>query len=263
MRALSVPPPLCLDAVAARLPAAGERVLALDYDGTLAPFRANPAQATPYPGVRERLARLTRSRWTRLAIVSGRALDSLIPLLGLRPLPELFGAHGWERQRPGRGREVAPLSPEQSRLLTEAGERLAAARLLARCEVKPTSLALHWRGLPPLETHEMESQGRRLLSPLAGSGALELRAFDGGIELRAAGRSKATAIEALLAECSPEAFVAYLGDDDTDEDAFAALGERGLGVLVHPDPRESRADGWLRPPEALLAFLDLWLEVSP
>jgi trehalose-6-phosphatase len=53
--------------------------------------------------------------------------------------------------------------------------------------------------------------------------------------------------------------VAYLGDDLTDEDAFAAVGDRGLSFLVRGEARASNARYWLRPPEELLEFLDGWL----
>jgi trehalose 6-phosphate phosphatase len=56
--------------------------------------------------------------------------------------------------------------------------------------------------------------------------------------------------------------VAYLGDDLTDEDAFAALGDRGFSILVRTEVRASCARFWLRPPKELLAFLDEWIAAS-
>jgi trehalose 6-phosphate synthase/trehalose 6-phosphate phosphatase len=63
-------------------------------------------------------------------------------------------------------------------------------------------------------------------------------------------------VRRLLAESGPDAAVFYLGDDATDEDAFAVLKNRGISVLVRPEPRPSRADWHLVPPAELLAFLD-------
>ena len=65
-----------------------------------------------------------------------------------------------------------------------------------------------------------------------------MREFDGGIELRAASRNKGDAVRTILSELEPDTPVAYLGDDETDEDAFLALSERGLRVLVRRDWRE-------------------------
>ena len=74
---------------------------------------------------------------------------------------------------------------------------------------------------------------------------------------------KGSAVRTLLAELAPGAAIAYLGDDLTDEDAFHAIGDRGLRVLVRPEQRPSAADIWLRPPEELLAFLGRWARSAP
>ncbi|HSM51613.1 MAG TPA: trehalose-phosphatase, partial [Thermoanaerobaculia bacterium] len=91
-------------------------------------------------------------------------------------------------------------------------------------------------------------------------GGAELLPFAEGLELRADGIHKGRAVAALLAEMPPGCAVAYLGDDRTDEDAFAALPPGGLGLLVAERPRPTRATAWLRPPGELLGFLDRLLE---
>jgi trehalose-phosphatase len=88
--------------------------------------------------------------------------------------------------------------------------------------------------------------------------------FDGGIELRAGRVHKGNAVEQLLGGLPDGAVAAFLGDDTTDEDAFAALrgGEyegRSLAVLVRSEPRDSFAQVWLKPPQELLHFLDKWM----
>jgi trehalose-6-phosphatase len=57
-----------------------------------------------------------------------------------------------------------------------------------------------------------------------------------------------------------ETFAAYLGDDYTDEDAFEAIKNRGVGILVRKEFRLTRADIWLEPPEELLFFLGNWIK---
>ncbi|MEO8630619.1 MAG: trehalose-phosphatase, partial [Betaproteobacteria bacterium] len=86
--------------------------------------------------------------------------------------------------------------------------------------------------------------------------------FESGIELRAHGRTKAHAVATLLQESNRDIPAAYLGDDLTDEDAFAALAGHGLSVLVRSQKRETAAQAWLRPPEELLAFLQRWARVG-
>ena len=68
--------------------------------------------------------------------------------------------------------------------------------------------------------------------------------------------------EKVAKEAVSGAAVAYLGDDQTDEDAFHALKGTGLTVLVRPQSRPTAADVWLQPPHELILFLQEWLRAS-
>jgi trehalose 6-phosphate phosphatase len=237
-------------------------VLLLDYDGTLAPFHERPALADLYPAVAISLHDLIEQGGTRVVIVSGRELNDLLPLLPFRRRPEIWGAHGWQRLLPdGKLVELKPAGAVREKL--DEAERLARdlTRLGARLELKPASVALHWRGLAPETAAGIRAAAVSSLQPLAAGEAVELMDFDGGLELRARGHNKHHAVKTVLSETSGDAVVAYLGDDLTDEDAFAAIQKaRGLAVLVRPEPRETRADLWIQPPRDLVAFLDRWRE---
>ena len=74
---------------------------------------------------------------------------------------------------------------------------------------------------------------------------------------------KGTAVNAILSNFTDDVPVAYLGDDLTDEDAFNALGDRGLKVLVSEKTRSTSADLQLTPPIELLEFLDNWIQYTP
>jgi hypothetical protein len=76
---------------------AKQRVLVLDYDGTIAPFSAHRLRAIPYPGVLELLRRIMADCRTRLIVATGRAAHEVIPLLNMIPPPEIWGTHGAER----------------------------------------------------------------------------------------------------------------------------------------------------------------------
>jgi trehalose 6-phosphate phosphatase len=238
--------------------AAARRLLMLDYDGTLAPFRLERDQATPYAGVRERLAALLRADGTRVVLISGRMAHEVLRLVGVEPAPEVWGTHGWERLGPSGDYELAPLPPAAQAGLAEARAALG-GHWAARLEGKPASLAFHARGLAPQESEAVQSHVQHCWEAIAARQGLELHAFDGGIELRIPGRSKATAVERLLAESGPAPVCAYLGDDRTDEDAFQAIAPHGLGVLVRGELRETAAAWWIRPPEELLDFLAHWI----
>lgn len=240
------------------LPSAPQRVLMLDYDGTLAPFQVRPERAVPYPGVREALATLSAADDTRVVIVSGRPAADVLPLLGLEHPPEIWGVHGWERRLPSGEMHFEEPSAEVKVSLEKAAD--AAQDLVrkgGRLERKLASIALHWRGLPVLGAKSIETQARAAWQAHA-DGVLELLPFDGGLELRARGCNKQHAVKAVMSETAADAAIAYLGDDLTDEDAFAAVKPRGVAILVRPELRETGADVWLQPPRELIAFLNRW-----
>lgn len=241
------------------IPTARERVLMLDYDGTLAPFQIRPERAVPYPGVREALEFVVESGSTRIVIVSGRPAADLAPLLGLKHLPEIWGGHGWERLLPsGELRTQEPSPAVKVSLERAAAAAVEAVRAGGRLERKQASIALHWRGLPALTAAKVQARCRSAWEAFAADGGLHLLPFDGGLELRAPGCNKQHAVKAVLSETAGGSAIAYLGDDLTDEDAFAAVKPRGLAVLVRPELRETQADIWLQPPRELIAFLKRW-----
>jgi trehalose-phosphatase len=128
-----------------------------------------------------------------------------------------------------------------------------------RLESKPGGIAIHWRGLSPEEASSVEHKTREVCTKFLKGSGLSLLQFDGGLELRAPAKNKGDAVSAILAEEGRSAAVAYLGDDETDENAFRAIKGRGLAVLVRPEPRPTMADAWLRPPDDLGQFLRDWL----
>ena len=242
------------------LSGARKSALLLDYDGTLAPFQVDRDQALPYPGVSMLLTGIMRTGHTRLVVISGRRAGEVLRLLGLDPHPEIWGVHGLQRLKPDGSCELPEINDGTQQALTEAArwtEQMGLGRLI---EHKPGSVALHWREL----SAEEQSESRRIALlkwlPIADRAGLLLQQFDGGLEMRMAHRDKGDAVRSVLAEIDPAAPVAYLGDDITDDDAFQALTDRGLRVLVRPEYRQTTADLWLRPPAELLAFLADWLE---
>jgi trehalose-phosphatase len=240
-----------------RLRSARERLLLLDYDGTLAPFHKYPEHALPYPGVEEVLGRIVRETRTRVAIVSGRRLVDLRGPLARLPHDEVWASHGWERLAAGGTRtDHEPTSEARRQLMLAAPMANRLAMYGARVERKIASVAVHWRGVP--EPNATIVRERLAKSWESMEGDLDLLPFDGGLELRARGRTKADAVRDALAGSGDGCTCAYLGDDFSDEDAFGAMQGRGATVLVRPTLRPTRADLWIRPPEELLAFLNRW-----
>lgn len=241
-----------------RLGQASQSLLMLDYDGTLAPFRAVRDQARPYSGVPALLAALRDLPDTDVVIISGRAIADVLPLLGLDPAPEIWGSHGWERRGRDGSYAIQPLSPRAREGIADLSTAMEQTGFADHCEQKPAGVALHWRGLDEERAQQIRALARRTWDALGPRNELEIKEFDGGLEVRAVGWDKGGAVRQLLAECDPDAICAYLGDDLTDEDAFGAIARRGLGLLVRPERRPTAASGWLKPPEELIAFLEEW-----
>ncbi len=242
-----------------RLYESKNNALILDYDGTLAPFNENPAKAFPYEGVTDLLDDLMEIPGLRVVIVTGRWIKSLQPLLKLRRQPEIWGSHGIERLMPDGSYEVVPVEEETLEGLVAADEWVDSAGFKGRVERKPGSVALHWRGVDETVRRQIESAVREKWDLMAQAWNLELREFDGGLELRTPGRDKGDAVNTICREIGSAAQVAYFGDDFTDEDGFQALKGRGLCVLVRERLRATAADMWLKPPAELLGFLKKWI----
>jgi trehalose-phosphatase len=242
-----------------RLRAARAGILMLDYDGTLAPFTRQRDKAFPYPGIAARLGRLLSSARTRIVIVTGRDVSDLLRLFPLAQELEVWGSHGLERRFRDGSSELPDIGADQAERLQQArraSERLGLAEYL---EEKYGCMAQHWRGICDPSMALITGELVPVWTRLAGDG-LQLREFDGGIELRSMLANKSRAVDWLKREAGPHSLLAYLGDDLTDEDAFRELGTNDIGVLVRRDFRMTQAKLWLKPPEQLLAFFDGWLE---
>lgn len=247
-----------------RLRSAPRSLLMLDYDGTLAPFHIDRFAATPYPGVEDRLASLSALSQVRLVLVSGRSARELRDLLRPGIRAEIWGSHGREQLKSDGSYELFALDPAQQAVLEQVGLEMSSLGFSETLEVKPTSVAVHWRGLEPATQDRIRSSVRSVFARLGEPEGLQLLPFDGGLELRSTGVTKGTAVGQILEEAQAQEPppAAYLGDDLTDEDAFVALGRRGYSILVRTELRESSARFWLRPPEELLEFLDAWISTS-
>jgi trehalose-phosphatase len=235
-----------------------QRVLLLDYDGTLAPFQTERDKAFPYPGVREILEKIQSSGQTRLVIVSGRAVADLLPLLGLKNIPEIWGSHGFERRLPDGSMIAQDLDQKSRQYLERAYSWMKAQGFDKDCEIKPASLAFHWRRREKNERLNLDEKVRSAWAPFTKDGDFSIHPFDGGLELRYDSFNKGKAVQQILHEYDKETVFAYLGDDLTDEDAFRALKGKGLSVLIRDTYRDTRADCWLKPPKELLDFLHNW-----
>lgn len=238
------------------------RIMMLDYDGTLSPFTPDRDNAIPYPGISDILDKIISDGRTRLIVISGRSLEDLKRLLNLNRQPEMWGSHGAERFSPQNG--YGSFEPPKStlRALEMIREWSIKKGLESFTERKPFGIAYHWRGMSDEEEKKIrdivEGEWKNRLPGYN----LELRGFDGGLEIRQKEISKGSAVNTILQEYKEDFIAVYMGDDLTDEDAFKALGDRGLKILVRKEPRPTAADIILSPPGELLDFLTRWYEAT-
>jgi len=253
---------LSLESFFAQLKSAKNRILMLDYDGTLSPFTPDRDNAVPYPGVSGILEEIISNGGTRLIVISGRSIDDLKRLLGMKHQPVMWGSHGAERYSPRDGYSAFEPSNTTLRALKMIKQWSVENGLEKRVEIKPFGIAYHWRGLS-------QDQGEKIAKLVEDEWKnrlieyhLELRVFDGGIEIRHKKINKGTAIDEIVREYREDFVAAYAGDDQTDEDAFKALGDKGLKILVREESRPTAADIVLSPPGELLDFLIRWHETT-
>lgn len=235
-------------------------LLMLDFDGTLAPFRRDRKNAVPYPGVVSILQEILSVGNTRVVIISGRDVTETVPLLSIKPHPEVWGLHGLQRLKADGSVELCELDKSTVEALAAAEDWLRSENLLDTVELKTGSIAVHWRGMPDSEAQAVRDHvllGWREIAARFGS---DLMDFDGGVEIRSPKVNKGTAVGTILKEMDPNVPAAYLGDDNTDEDAFRAINGRGLSILARPEWRSTAAKIWLRPPDELLDLLNGWLQ---
>ncbi len=243
----------------ARLGETRASVLLLDYDGTLAPFHLDRHRAYPYPKVLPLIESIAQPGKTRVVIVTGRPAVEVKTLLNPLDDLEIWGAHGMEHVLPGGSYRQIGIDPENAELLLQAKERVIEAGLVSLAEFKPGGIAIHWRGMTDSEAETVETRIRQAWTAIARHSGLKLLEFECGLELRVVSPHKGDAVAAIVAESGPDAQIAYLGDDLTDEDSFRVLNGRGLTVLVRPEYRETVAQVWLKPPHELIGFLEEWL----
>lgn len=238
--------------------ASSRRCLVLDYDGTLAHFHENRMKAFPLKGIVELLIEIRDAGRTYLAIMTGRPLQELDALLGDLAIP-VSGSQGSEFRFPdGTTQTHLPTERQEERLRrgSEEARRIAPAE---RVERKVASVAVHTRGIADEEARAIENDVCAAWSKDAEAYDLECRHFRGGIELRLKGIDKGTAITVLLDGRPRDSLCVYIGDDNTDEDAFEVLRDRGVGIRVGRRDEHTSAAGHLSGPEEVRDFLRQWL----
>jgi len=248
--------------IQARIQLAQNLLLFLDYDGTLTPIVSKPELAICSSEVKRHLEKLRDLPRVYLAIISGRSLEDLRGKVGVSDIIYV-GNHGLEIENPG-GRHKNILSLTRTRELKKITQNLR--RSLEEIpgilfEEKGPILSVHYRNvsqkffaqIPQVLKEELQ-QWKDRWKMASGKMVLEIQPnvyFHKGKAVR----------EILKTVPSQGLLPIYLGDDQTDEDAFRVLKGQGISVFIGLGKLPSEADFFLRNPDEVQEFLSRCEEV--
>lgn len=202
-------------------------LVAADFDGTISPLVATPAEARADPRCVAALSRLARLPCTSVAVISGRPLAWLKGATEAIPGALLFGSHGAEDGSLASPDEGATSEMDAARL-ERSLEGIATRWPGCLVERKPLGAALHYRRCDPTLAPAIIKAAQ---SVAADDPSIIVRLGSMVVELNRSAKHKGDAITRAkyLAGATNTVFI---GDDATDEDAFAVLGDHDLAVKV-------------------------------
>lgn len=224
--------------------------LFLDFDGTLVDIAETPGGVQVGERLRELLTRALAGLNGRVAVISGRDAAEVGRMIGL-PSLGIAGSHGLDIQLPD-GRVMASGRPGTLDDALNEFRTFAKSRPGLLVEDKPFGTALHYRRCP-----EAGAECLQLAQAMADRWGLHLQTGKMVVELRAPDGDKGSALRQLMLEPGMAGTrPVFMGDDDTDEVAFAAAEELGgCGILVG-DPRPTAARYRLADVAAALDWLE-------
>jgi trehalose-phosphatase len=233
-------------------------VVFLDYDGTLTPIVAQPEDAVLSDSMRAVVQRL--ARLCTVAVISGRDLPDVRDRVAVKGIV-YAGSHGFDIEGPGglrrENEEAQACLPALDQAESSLREQLGGIPG-ARVERKRFSIAVHFRNVPEARVPEIEPivDGVKQRHPnLRRSGGKKIFEVQPRIDWHK-GRAVLWLLETIPID--PAGLLPiYLGDDLTDEDAFEALTQRGVNIVIRDEPRPTAAQYALENPGETGAFLEL------
>lgn len=208
-----------------------QRLLLLDYDGTLVPFAAKPAKAKPSEEVMELLEELTKSPQNEVVLISGRDKGTMEKWFGDLSLG-LVAEHGvWTKEKGKEWEMIETLSADWKGEVRPILEVFADRTPGSFIEEKEFSLVWHYR---KAEHRLGDMRARELVNDLESLTAnLNLQVLEGskGVEVKNAGVNKGRAALRWIS-AKPWDFILAVGDDLTDEDVFKVLPATAYSIKV-------------------------------
>jgi len=217
---------------------ADERIsLFLDFDGTLTPIVSRPEKAFLSFQIKELVQKLCNI--CKVAIVSGREMGDIKERVGI---PECIyvGNHGLEVEGNGISFKVKGAVESRSELekfLREIREAIQVGNIKgAVIEDKKLTASLHYRLMDKIDIEAFLSLVRSALKPYLEKGLFRIVEGKKVVEVRPNVQwDKGEAVQWLMMqERFKESIPIYIGDDETDRDAFRAIKGQGISIAVGP-----------------------------
>ncbi|MDV7245286.1 MULTISPECIES: trehalose-phosphatase [Rhodococcus] len=212
----------------------------LDFDGTLADIVNDPSAAVLIDGAAAQLARL--GRVCPVAVISGRDLEDVRLRIGMDGI-WYAGSHGFELSGPNGEHYENPDALTAVPLLAQTG-RLVEKQLHGvpgvLVEYKRFGVTIHYRNVAAARVDEVITTVYEAAGAVDG---LRIAAGRMVVEIRPDIRwDKGRALEWILGHVvdSTQLVPFYVGDDLTDEDAFDAVADTGVGIVVRSDEAADR-----------------------
>lgn len=230
--------------------------LFLDFDGTLVELASRPDGVEVGDELLDLLLAIQQTLEGRVALLSGRAVGNVGPLLNPVQLA-MGGSHGLERVLPG-GEPTLPPRPVGLDQVIAALRKLETDHPGVLIEEKPAGVAVHYRRAPAA-AEVCVAEAERAATAVG----MSVQHGKMVVELKPAGADKGTALRSFMSE-KPFAGTRpiFIGDDLTDEHGFVAVREfGGAGVLVGPE-RATAASYRLEDVQAVRAWLSAACEAQ-
>lgn len=202
-------------------------LVASDYDGTLSLIVDDPLQARPLRESSAALRSLAVLANTHVSVISGRALRDLAALSRFPEEIHLVGSHGSEFDV-GFVENLTAGNLQQLASIQSGFEAIAEQHEGVFLEMKPASVALHYRRCDAGIHEKVAAQAQAVLNDISG---VQVKLGKMVVEALVVQHNKGTALDRLRHRLAAEA-VLFLGDDTTDEEAFARLTGPDVGIKV-------------------------------
>ncbi len=222
-----------LQAVKNNYDQAKERLLFIDYDGTLMGFHEDPQAVNPDDEVLALLSGLTADPRNNVVINSGRDKNTLEKWLGHLDV-EMAAEHGVWMKEKGEWHLNPNVVDGWMPKVRELLENLVARTPGSFIETKDYSLAWHYRGIDRDLGQKRVREFRDMLTYLIQNQDLQVLEGNKVVEIKNAGVNKGKATSHFVQKKKWD-FVLGIGDDATDEDIFTALPDDGVSIKVGAD----------------------------